>query len=1627
MIRPNEHVLEFVDDYLHEVLSPADTEIVEHHCETCRVCKVALEEAEKRLQALKTVPATEAPERLIQQAVENIEMHETKHNRFRKYYTRTVLLATAASVLIIGLVNLYYYQLSATPYDLRLLGQESLLSGSNASLRVTVLDQRTGKPVDGVPVEIALYNPNNKTEVQLVSFTTDQRGAASPRFDLPDWENGEYQLRVTARPGGAPEVLTEPIQLKRSWKLMLSTDKPVYQPGQTIHVRSLALRRPDLKPVTGQGVIFTITDPKGNVIFKHSDHASKYGISSADCRLATEILEGAYEIECLVGDTSSQKTVEVQKYVLPKFKVAVTLDKPFYGPGEPVSGTVQADYFFGKPVAGGEVRIEARATDVASFEIASITEKTDDKGKASFRFVLPQRLIGREQDAGNARFMLVATVTDTAGQTHSKGTSRIVTEYPIQLDVIPESGTLIQGLANKIYVFTTYADGRPAKTRVVAHGVEEEVETGELGVASLEITPHSDELSLTVKATDAEGLIGRRHVQLACGKFDGDFLIRPDKAVYDGGQTMTVTALGGGVEPVFLDFIKDGQTILTQSIEMADGKGQYEFDLPPELFGTIQLCAYRFRGHGLAVRKTRMIYVRQAKGLTIKATLEEQYRPGTKATLKLALTDDQDNPVPGAISLAAVDEAVFSVLAQQAGMEKTFFLLEQELLQPVYTIYPGWNPELFSELPIGQRNQFEQAVFSKTANSIAGANALPAAFFGPRGGQNAGPGQPEEAMVDAPALQPVAAAAMPGETPFTLAVASYADKFARVKRQRRAGLWGVTIAWFSLLGVSVLTGIATFAMFQPKAFLITAGICAVLSCCGGVPVALLATFYTVARSQKADFAEAPLGLDVAMERAWGGAEADIAPSDEAMPALEPAAQPSPDTQQAAPPRVRQWFPETLLWKPELVTDDHGVCELDVPLADSITTWRISTSAVSGEGQLGAAQFPLKVFQPFFVDFDLPVALTRNDEVSVPVVVYNYLDKPQTVELELKDADWFQRLDGDNEDQGGQQSQAGDAVLKLDLAPEEVRSLSFPLKILKVGNHQLEVAAIGSGVSDAIRREIEVVPDGRRVEQIASGTLSQPAEMAMSVPEDAIEGSVRAIVKLYPSSFSQLVEGLDAIFQMPGGCFEQTSSTTYPNVLALDYLRRTKKSVPQVEAKAKQYIHAGYQRLVSFEVQGGGFDWFGNPPANRTLTAYGLMEFEDMAQVHDVDPRLIDRTRQWLLRQRGRDGSWSNEAGMLDDGLASSVNRGGNLDLAATAYVAWAVFGGGTAKNQAGRTLDYLLAHRPDSIEDPYLLAIVTMAIAGIDKNNSKLGSYVARLDALKKTSEDGKQSWWEQPAGGRTTFYGSGRSGSIVTTATAALAMLRTGQYPGTARGALTWLIEQKDPNGTWHSTQATVLSLKALLAGTGAALGGEQERKIDVALGGEVVQKFVIPKDQGDVMQQFDLSQMLRPGNDYQLTLTEHTDTAVGYQVTFRYHVEETTSTEAKPADALSIDVTYDRERLAVDETVAAVATVTNNMGQVAPMVIVDLPIPGGFAIDPGELDELKGSQKIAKYQITARQAIVYLRQLQPGQSLELRYRLKATMPVKVAVPDAQVYEYYNPDNKAGGGATRLEAAIEA
>jgi hypothetical protein len=154
--------------------------------------------------------------------------------------------------------------------------------------------------------------------------------------------------------------------------------------------------------------------------------------------------------------------------------------------------------------------------------------------------------------------------------------------------------------------------------------------------------------------------------------------------------------------------------------------------------------------------------------------------------------------------------------------------------------------------------------------------------------------------------------------------------------------------------------------------------------------------------------------------------------------------------------------------------------------------------------------------------------------------------------------------------------------------------------------------------------------------------------------------------------------------------------------------------------------------------------------------------------------------------------------------------------------------------------------------------------------------------------------------------------------------------------------------------------------------------------------------------------------------------DSGANFRLVFLYHLPvapDPAGVTDQLNEPLEITIDYDRTRLNVNEFITAEATVVNKMQTVAPMVILDLPIPGGFALVKEDLDELVGSKLIAKYQITPRKAIVYLRGILPGTPLKLRYRLKATMPVKVQAAPAEAYQYYDPDSRGKSKGIVLEA----
>ena len=173
-----------------------------------------------------------------------------------------------------------------------------------------------------------------------------------------------------------------------------------------------------------------------------------------------------------------------------------------------------------------------------------------------------------------------------------------------------------------------------------------------------------------------------------------------------------------------------------------------------------------------------------------------------------------------------------------------------------------------------------------------------------------------------------------------------------------------------------------------------------------------------------------------------------------------------------------------------------------------------------DGRVGSTAGAIRVFQDFFIDPDLPATLTRGDEISVPVAVYNYLEEDQTVEVRLQAAQGFSVL--------GEQSHS------LELTPSEVRAVFFRLRAEDVGFASLTVEGQGQSMQDAVQRRVEIVPDGKELRSAKSGRLEGSVSHTCDIPENAVPGSGRCFVKVYPGLLSQAVEGLDGMLRMPFG-------------------------------------------------------------------------------------------------------------------------------------------------------------------------------------------------------------------------------------------------------------------------------------------------------------------------------------------------------------------------------------------------------------------------------------------------------------------------------------------------------------
>ena len=191
-------------------------------------------------------------------------------------------------------------QILLTPV-IHIFGQQSYLAGGSAAVRVIVTDSKNEVIAGRGSVQIELLGPDDKSQILFTGQTqspgNDRSAVPVSPLDLV----GSYQLRyVVDTPIGSTEF-TQPVRLEDKVSILLTTEKPIYQPGQTIHARALALDRANHEAAANRKLMFEVEDSRGNKVFKKATETDKFGIASAEFGLADEVNLGTYHLRALMS------------------------------------------------------------------------------------------------------------------------------------------------------------------------------------------------------------------------------------------------------------------------------------------------------------------------------------------------------------------------------------------------------------------------------------------------------------------------------------------------------------------------------------------------------------------------------------------------------------------------------------------------------------------------------------------------------------------------------------------------------------------------------------------------------------------------------------------------------------------------------------------------------------------------------------------------------------------------------------------------------------------------------------------------------------------------------------------------------------------------------------------------------------------------------------------------------------------------------------------------------------------------------------------------------------------------------------------------------------------------------
>ena len=239
----------------------------------------------------------------------------------------------------------------------------------------------------------------------------------------------------------------------------------------------------------------------------------------------------------------------------------------------------------------------------------------------------------------------------------------------------------------------------------------------------------------------------------------------------------------------------------------------------------------------------------------------------------------------------------------------------------------------------------------------------------------------------------------------------------------------------------------------------------------------------------------------------GGEEDSKREERDQVPILDPIL----DAASPVQPTIRTNFADTAFWAAAVVTAPDGTAQVDFPLPDSLTTWKVKTWTLGPGTTVGQAESQVVTSKDLLVRLQAPRFFVEKDEVVLSANVHNKLKNAKSVQVVL-------------ELEGSVLQPLAESTRTVQIAAGSEQRVDWRVKVVHEGQAVIRMKALTDEESDAAQMSFPAYVHGMLKMEAFAGAIrpdEQKGQVVIRVPSERKARPIAARSPLFPHARRRL--------------------------------------------------------------------------------------------------------------------------------------------------------------------------------------------------------------------------------------------------------------------------------------------------------------------------------------------------------------------------------------------------------------------------------------------------------------------------------------------------------------------------